>query len=150
MSQGTSPGLSQGQNRDKPGDVPRPTGHKSLCLCAFFLPEKGLFTGRISIRMMEKACPSCPWCFCFLGVFLAVKFLSFGVFSTYFPGFFRVRKVREILGAFEVFLGIFQKRPKKDGKGGLSFRGVAFMTVLAVLQSTIPFLCLCQFNKTAL
>ena len=25
--------------REKPGVVPRPTGQKSLCLCAFFLPE---------------------------------------------------------------------------------------------------------------
>ena len=51
-----------------------------------------------------------PWCF------LAVKIpWSFGVFSAYFPGFLRVRKVREILGVFEVFLGIFEKtKEKKD------------------------------------
>ena len=38
-----SPDLSRGQTRwnprDKPGVVPRPTGQKSLCLRAFFLPE---------------------------------------------------------------------------------------------------------------
>ena len=28
-----------------------------------------------------------------------------------------------------------------DGKGGLSSRGVAFMTVLAVLENTLPLLC---------
>ena len=28
-----------GNPRAKPGVVPRPTGQKSLCLCAFFLPE---------------------------------------------------------------------------------------------------------------
>ena len=40
LSQG-QPGLSQGTNRvcprDKPGAVPKPTGAKSLCLCALFL-----------------------------------------------------------------------------------------------------------------
>ena len=28
-----------------------------------------------------------------------------------------------------------------DGKGGLSLRGVAFMTVLAVLENTLPWFC---------
>ena len=32
---GDKPGLSRGHSRG----VPRPTGPKSLCLCAFFLPE---------------------------------------------------------------------------------------------------------------
>ena len=37
------------------------------------------------------------------------------MFSAFFPGFLRVRKVREILGVFEVFLGIFEKtKEKKD------------------------------------
>ena len=51
-----------------------------------------------------------PWCF------LAAKFLGLlgcFVFSAYFPGFLRVRKVREILGVFEVFLGIFEKTKEK-------------------------------------
>ena len=30
---------------DKPGVVPRPTGQKSLCLCAFFLPDFWRFLG---------------------------------------------------------------------------------------------------------
>ena len=37
------------------------------------------------------------------------------MFSAYFTGFLRVRKVRKILGVFEVFLGIFEKtKEKKD------------------------------------
>ena len=40
---------------------------------------------------------------------------SFGVFSAYFPGFLRVRQAREILGLFEVFLGVFEKtKERKD------------------------------------
>ena len=39
----TKPGFVPGTNRvcprDKPGENPRPTWQKSLCLCAFFLPE---------------------------------------------------------------------------------------------------------------
>ena len=34
---GFVPGL---KSPDKPGVVPRPTGQKSLCLCAFFLPDR--------------------------------------------------------------------------------------------------------------
>ena len=51
-----------------------------------------------------------PWCFpcCEIP-------WSFWVFSAYFPGFLRVRKVRTILGIFEVFLGIFERtKEKKD------------------------------------
>ena len=40
---------------------------------------------------------------------------SFWVFSAPFPGFLRVRQVREILRVFEVFLGVFKKT---KGKGG--------------------------------
>ena len=41
------------------------------------------------------------------------------MFSTYFPGFLRVREVRTILGVFEVFLGIFEKtKEKKDRVAG--------------------------------
>ena len=37
------------------------------------------------------------------------------MFSASFPGDLRVRKVRKILGVFEVFLGIFEKtKEKKD------------------------------------
>ena len=39
------------------------------------------------------------------------------------------------------------------GKGGLSLRGVAFMTVLAVLQSTLPSFCFShkiQYQEAAL
>ena len=40
---------------------------------------------------------------------------SFWVFSAYFPGFLRVRQVREILGLLEVFLGVFEKtKERKD------------------------------------
>ena len=40
--------------------------------------------------------------------------------SAYFTGFLRVRKVRKILGVFEVFLGIFEKaKEKKDRVGTL-------------------------------
>ena len=52
-----------------------------------------------------------PWCFSCCDIPW-----SFGVFSAYFPGFLRVRKVREILGVFEVFLGIFEKT--KDRRTG--------------------------------
>ena len=57
-----------------------------------------------------------PWCFSFLDVFLAAKFVGlFECFLLVFPGFLRVRKVRKILGVFEVFLGIFEKtKEKKD------------------------------------
>ena len=56
-----------------------------------------------------------PWCFCFLEIPW-----SFEVFSAYFPGFLRVRKVREILRVLEVFLGILEKtKEKKDGVGTL-------------------------------
>ena len=53
-----------------------------------------------------------PWCFscCELP-------WSLGLFSGYFPGFLRVRKVREILGVFEVFLGIFEKTKEKKDRG---------------------------------
>ena len=43
-----------------------------------------------------------PWCF--------------GVFSAYFTGTLRVRRVREILGVFEGFLG-FSERPRREGQG---------------------------------
>ena len=42
---------------------------------------------------------------------------SFRVFSAYFPGFLRVRQMREILGLFEVFLGCFRKDQGKEGQG---------------------------------
>ena len=48
-----------------------------------------------------------------LGVFLAAKFL--GLLSVFcFSGFFKVRKVRDILGVLEVLLGIFEKKKPKD------------------------------------
>ena len=41
------------------------------------------------------------------------------MFSAYFTGFLGVRKVRKILGVFEVFLGVFEKtKEKKDREGG--------------------------------
>ena len=65
---------------------------------------KGLSLSFFSLVFLFPWCFSCceiPW--------------SFGVFSAYFPGFLRVRKVRKILGVFEVFLGIFEKtKEKKD------------------------------------
>ena len=39
---------------------------------------------------------------------------------------------------------VFVQYNQDDGKGGLSLRGVAFMTVLAVLESTLPSFCLCN------
>ena len=36
----------------------------------------------------------------------------------------------------------FLAKTQDDGKGGLSLRGVAFMTVLAVLESTLRSFCL--------
>ena len=36
---GFVPGTNPVKSPDKPGVVPRPTGQKNLCLCAFFLPE---------------------------------------------------------------------------------------------------------------
>ena len=51
------------------------------------------------------------WCFLVAG-----KPWSFVVFSGYFPGILRVRKVSKILGVCEVFLGLFDKiKEKKDG-----------------------------------
>ena len=44
------------------------------------------------------------------------------MFSAYFPGFLRVRKVREILGVFEGFLGIL-KDQGKEGQGRAAKRG---------------------------
>ena len=73
----------------------------------------------------------------FLGVFVSLVFfllrdslVFLGCVSAYFPGFLRVRKVRKILGVFEVFLGIFEKtKEKKDrvgswknGSDGFGFR----------------------------
>ena len=37
---------------------------------------------------------------------------------------------------------LISPQAQDDGKGGLSLRGVAFMTVLAVLESTLPSSCL--------
>ena len=55
-----------------------------------------------------------PWCFCFLGVFLAAKFLGlFECFLSIFSGFLRVCKVRKILGVSEVLLGLFEKTKEK-------------------------------------
>ena len=63
-------------------------------------------------------CPSFPWCFCFLGLFLAAKFLGLLECSLLlFQGFLRVRQAREILGVFEVFLGILQKTKEKKDRG---------------------------------
>ena len=43
----------------------------------------------------SQPCPSFPWCFGFLGVFLAVDFLGvFGGLSAYFTGILRVRRAR--------------------------------------------------------
>ena len=36
------------------------------------------------------------------------------MFSASFPGFLRVRKLRKILGVFEVFLAIFEKTKEKE------------------------------------
>ena len=41
---------------------------------------------------------------------------SFCVFSASFPGFLSVPKVREILGVFEVFVGIFEKTKNRKDK----------------------------------
>ena len=58
----------------------------------------------------------------FLGVFVSLVSLLlwislvFGVFSAYFTGILRVRRVGKILDVFEVFLG-FSKRPRKRRTG---------------------------------
>ena len=52
-----------------------------------------------------------PWCFSCCKINL-----SFGAFSSYFPGLLRVCKVREILGVFEVFPGVFEKRKEKKDR----------------------------------
>ena len=39
---------------DKPGVVPRPTGPKSLCLCAFFLPEQNLLIRPYNAYTLHK------------------------------------------------------------------------------------------------
>ena len=66
-------------------------------------------------KIWALPCPSFPWSLCFLGVFLAAKFLGlFGVLCL-FSGFLRVRMARKILGVSGVFLGIFEKtKEKKD------------------------------------
>ena len=51
---------------------------------------------------------------------------------------FRLERKRKIRPTVLTFTGIRQD----DGKGGLGFRGVAFMTVLAVLDCTLPSFCL--------
>ena len=39
-------------------------------------------------KLLTHPCPSFPWCFCFLGVLLAAKFLGlFGCFLLIFQGF---------------------------------------------------------------
>ena len=44
------------KSRDKPGVVPRPTGHKSLCLCAFFLPDDLTITAADSHAVRDPVC----------------------------------------------------------------------------------------------
>ena len=41
------------------------------------------------------------------------------MFSAYLTGFLRVRKVRKILGVFEVFLGVFEKTKEKKDREAL-------------------------------
>ena len=60
---------------------------------------------------------SFPWCFSCCEIPR-----SFRVCSAYFPGFLRVRKVRKILGVFDISL-IFAKRPKKRRSLGVKFPG---------------------------
>ena len=69
----------------------------------------------------------------FFAVFVSLVFFlawSFGVFSAYFPGFLRVRnlnrKVREILGVFEVFLCIFKKTKEKKDRAEFRFESPLF------------------------
>ena len=58
---------------------------------------------------LSQPCPSLPFCFCFLGIFLAAKFLG-------------LSQGEEILGVFEVFLGRFKKtKEKKDREGRFPF-----------------------------
>ena len=59
------------------------------------------------------------------------------MFSAYFPGFSRVRKVREILGVVEVFLGIkFRKDQGKEGQGfsAKSVQNARFCALLGALS----------------
>ena len=81
------------------------------------LPSILIILGGIKPRKKEP-CPSFPWCFRFLGVFLAGKFLGLlRVFCLFCPGFLRVRKVTKILGVFEGFPCYFQKDQGKEGQG---------------------------------
>ena len=50
------PGTNRVCPQDKPGENPRPTGQKSLCLCAFFLPERGNQLKRNG----SELCLQCP------------------------------------------------------------------------------------------
>ena len=57
-----------------------------------------------------------PWCF---SCSCCGNPWSFGVFSAYFTGFLRVRKVSKILGVLGVFIGIFEKSKEKKDMGSI-------------------------------
>ena len=48
------------------------------------------------------------------------------MFSAYFSRFLGVRKVRKILGVFEVFLGVFEKTKERKDREGLRSGPFAF------------------------
>ena len=75
------------------------------------LVRRRFYSRRLSLSFFSLVF-SFPWCFSCCGIPW-----SFWVFSAYFPGFLRVRKVIKILGVFEVFLGIFETRPRKRRRG---------------------------------
>ena len=77
-------------------------------------------------------------CFCFLGFFLAGDFLGLLVFCS-FPGFLSVRKVRNFLGVFEVFLGIFEKTKEKNEREFLDL--VSFFSDDELLWGVLTILC---------
>ena len=71
----------------------------------------------VVFNLLKKPCPSFLWCFCFLGVFLAAKFLRiFECFLLTLQGFLGFAKWEDSL-VFLRFSLVFSKKPRKRRTG---------------------------------
>ena len=96
--------------------VPRQASEANTGLpCQEAVPHGGGRIPLLSLRWQKKPlpCPSFPWCFCLLGVFLPGNFRGVFVYFLLILEGFKGLLVRIILDAFEVFLGAFEKNREK-------------------------------------
>ena len=95
-----------------------PTPHTPNLLDFQILAFSSRLSKKTQGKVLGKPCRCFPWCFCFLGVFLAAKFplYFFECFLLILQGVFKGSQGETNPRCFlEVFLGVFEKiKEKKD------------------------------------